>query len=174
MSSPTPHTDNSAEMLELIARVTASIAERMDAQEHALEEIRLLGHKANVQIVERVPHTLEDMKVMERELAAAHRASAVAGQEINMVNAGMELLRSQLRKTQLVLSDTDASYSHDRSVWRAWRRSAFFAIPIMVVLLALILPTFLTRHPLSCEAIGGSWQDQTNGYAACYFLSRSD
>ena len=136
MNRPAPHPDTSAEMLELIAKVTARISDRIDAQDQTLEEIRGLGRSTS-QILDQIPGTIDDVKAQERE-------------------------------------QVEAEYHRDRRKWRAWRRSAVFAIPIIVLLLALILPTLLARHPLTCETIAGMWQEQENGYAACYFLIKAD
>jgi len=124
------HPDNSAEMLELIAKVTASISDRMDGQGEAIEEIRSLGRSVS-QIIDKMPGTVEDIKAEERE-------------------------------------QVEAEHHRDRRKWRAWRWGVFASGPIIVLLLALILPTLLARHPLTCETMAGTWHVE-DGRAFCFF-----
>ena len=122
--------DTSTEMLELIAKVTASLSDRIDAQGKTLEEIRHLG-RSTAQIIDQIPGTIDDVKAEERDRL-------------------------------------DAEHHRDRCKWRIWRRSAFFAVPIIVLLLVLILPTLLARHPLTCETMAGTWHVE-DGMAYCFF-----
>ena len=125
---PAPPPDTSAEMLELIAKVTASISDRMDGQDKTLEDIR---QDANVQILDYLPRVIENMQTEERE-------------------------------------QVEAEYHRDRRKWRAWRWGVFTSGPIIVLLLALILPTLLARHPLTCETMAGTWHVE-DGQAYCFF-----
>lgn len=124
------HSDDSDEMLELIAKVTASISDRMDGQSEAIEEIRSLGRSVS-QIIDKMPGMVEDIKAEERELV-------------------------------------EAEHHRDRRKWRAWRWGVFTSGPIIVLLLALILPTLLARHPLTCETMAGTWHIE-DGKAYCFF-----
>jgi len=126
-----PPPDTSAEMLELIAKVTASISDRIDAQDKTLEDIRRIGQDANVQILDYLPRVIESMQVEERE-------------------------------------QVEAEYHRDRRKWRAWRWGVFTSGPVIVLLLALILPTLFARHPLTCETMAGTWHIE-NGQAYCFF-----
>ena len=128
---PASPPDTSAEMLELIAKVTASISDRIDAQDKTLEDIRRIGQDANVQILDYLPRVIESMQVEERE-------------------------------------QVEAEYHRDRRKWRAWRWGVFTSGPVIVLLLALILPTLLARHPLTCEAMAGTWHVE-DGQAYCFF-----
>jgi len=67
MNRRATHADNSAEMLELIAKVTAGISNRMDRQDEAIEEIRPLGRETKAQIIDRMPRPIETMQTEERE-----------------------------------------------------------------------------------------------------------
>jgi len=131
MNRPALHSDNSAEMLELIAKVTASISDRMDGQDKTLEDIRRIGQDANVQILDYLPRVIESMQVEERE-------------------------------------QVEAEYHRDRRKWRAWRWGVFTFGPVIVLLLALILPTLFARHPLTCETMAGTWHVE-DGQAYCFF-----
>jgi len=126
MNRRAAHPDDSAEMLELIAKVTASIG-----QDEAIEEIRSLGREAKAQIIDRMPRAIESMQAEERE-------------------------------------QVEAEYHRDRRKWRAWRWGVFTSGPIIVLLLALILPTLLARHPLTCETMAGTWHVE-DGKAYCFF-----
>ena len=128
MNRRTAHPEDSAEMLELIAKVTASIADRMDGQDEAIEEIRSLGREAKAQIIDRMPRAIETMQAEERE-------------------------------------QVEAEHHRDR---RKWRWGVFTSCPIIVLLLALILPTLLARHPLTCETMAGTWHVE-DGRAFCFF-----
>jgi len=131
MNRPALHSDNSAEMLELIAKVTASISDRMDGQDKTLEDIRRIGQDANVQILDYLPRVIESMQVEERE-------------------------------------QVEAEYHRDRRKWRTWRWGVFTSGPIIVLLLALILPTLFARHPLTCETMAGTWHVEDR-QAYCFF-----
>ena len=131
MNRRAPYPDNSAEMLELIAKVTASISDRMDGQDEAIEEIRSLGREAKTQILDWMPQAMESMKAEERE-------------------------------------QVEAEHHRDRRKWRAWRWGVFTFGPVIVLLLALILPTLLARHPLTCETMVGTWHVES-GSAYCFF-----
>ena len=71
MNRRAAHPDNSAEMLELIAKVTASISDRMDVQDEAIEEVRSLARAAKAQIFDRMPRAIESMQAEEREQVEA-------------------------------------------------------------------------------------------------------
>lgn len=130
MNRPALHSNESAEMLELIAKVTASISDRMDGQVEAIEEIRSLGRSAS-QFIDKMPGTIESIEAEERERV-------------------------------------EAEYHHDRRRWRAWRWGVLTSGPIIVLLLALILPTLFARHPLTCETMAGTWHVE-DGKAYCFF-----
>jgi len=135
MNRRAAYPDNSAEMLELIAKVTASISDRMDGQDHAIEEIRSLGREAKTQVLDWMPRAMESMKTEERE-------------------------------------QVEAKHRHERRNWRAWRLGGLTSGPIIVLLLALILPTLLARHPLTCETMAGTWHVE-DGRAFCFFQKRA-
>ena len=128
MNRRAAHPDNSAEMLELIAKVTASISDRMDMQDEAIEEVRSLAHAAKAQIFDRMPRAIESMQAEERE-------------------------------------QVEAEYHRDR---RKWRWGVCTSGPIILLLLALILPTLFARHPLTCETMAGTWHVE-DGTAYCFF-----
>lgn len=161
-TSDQPDTET-AEMLALIAKVTASIAERMDGQDRALDDLRRLTTRANTQIADRVPHTLKDVEALRRELNDAKGALYRLQRSEDECEAENENTKQTLRATQRQLSDTTEKLQR-------WQKVTKIAAPVALVIAVTVLPTLLSLHPLTCKAMlatATTDRDDTGWY--CFF-----
>jgi len=165
--------DTSAEMLELIAKVTASISDRMDGQDHAIEEIRLLGREANAQIIDRMPHTVQDMDGMRRKVSESARAASNAQQVAEGAEYRIGQLRQQFEEAEGEAWRYRQAYGKERHKLKIWICGTLALLPFFAILVAIILPPLLGHYPATCGAMGGTWHVE-NGRAYCYFVKLAD
>jgi len=173
MNRRAPYPDNSAEMLELIAKVTASISDRMNAQDHAIEEIRLLGREANAQIIDRMPHTVQDMDGMRRKVSESTMAAAHAEQASKTAEYHAGQIQQRFQKARAESEEYRMSYLKERHRLKMVACLALVAVPLLAVLMAIELPTFFGHNLVTCGVMEGTWHIE-NGRAYCYFVKLAD
>jgi len=173
MNRPALHSNDSAEMLELIAKVTANISDRMNAQDHAIEEIRLLGREANAQIIDRMPHTVQDMDGMRRKVSESVRAAHHAQQVAEGAEHRTGQFRQQLEEAEGEAWRYRVAYGKERDKIKIWICITLAFLPFFAVIVAIILPPLLGHYHATCGAMGGTWHIE-NRQAYCYFVRLAD
>lgn len=148
------------ETLDLIARLVASISDRLDAQGEALAKLTQAQAQAHDRIEPNRIAAATARDIRETLVPELHRIVG-AMEDLNGTKA---LLRQRLRA---------ASREESRASW--WRRHVPFAATLagayaLVLVFGLALPRLLAERDLTCWAIGGTWWEATERYpAACMF-----
>ncbi len=171
---------NVPETLELIAKLLASVSERVDKQTEALDELTgALGELATAEAgaLERIVAT------QERTQAAADpdRTAALAARSVS------QALVPELHKIVDTMDGLTGGKALLRERWRAFDReearqgrwrfepwAVSLGIPLALgLLLAAVMPSAVAQTPLTCRAAGGLWLTQTErDPAACMLNAR--
>ena len=160
---------DTAEMLELIGKVTASLSDRMDEHGKALEDMGERVEESHALIRERMPETPARIAAFRKELKGVHESLIIAQDSLGDAEhrardawERVEAKRTENRELQDALDETDKAR-------RTWKRAVLLAVPVAVLLAGLLLPTLLGRHPLSCKAMLGTWHIEREK-AFCFFV----
>jgi len=168
MTGPKETGTDTAEMLELIGKVTASLSDRMDAQGKALEDIGQRVDAGNDIIRDRLPPMPARIETLKKDFKGVHDTLIQAQDSLSDAEHRAKDAWQRVETKTTELRDLRQDRDTARASLRTWKRATLFAVPVIVLMLALILPTLLARHPLGCKAILGTWHVE-DGKAYCFF-----
>ena len=165
---------DTAEMLELIGKVTASLSDRMDEHGKTLEDIRSLARKADRRTPARPsPKDREALESVTFDLRMARNSIDHLKRNLTLAENQAKSAETRARNWDAQCRSLEQELEDRRAFWRRWKR---LILPVVfAVLIGLILPTFLARSSLGCTAMRGTWgiyPDSGNSY--CYFLGKSN
>ncbi len=168
---------NVPETLELIAKLLASVSERVDNQTEALNELTdALGELATAEAgaLERIVATQERTQVAADPdrvaRATAHSVSQALVPELHKIVDTMD----ELTGGKALLRERWRAFDREEARQGRWRFEPWavsLGIPLALgLLLAAFMPSAVAQTPLTCRGAGGWWWVATERYpAVCVF-----
>ena len=166
MPMPMPIPDRELpETLDLIAKLVASVSDRLDKQGEALDRLAKAQAQTQAQAHERI----------EPDRVAAATARSIRDTlvpELHKIVDTMDGLtggKALLRERWRAFDAEEARLGR----WRFQPWAVVLGIPLALgLLLAAFMPSAVAQTPLTCRAVGGLWWAQTERYpAACTFTA---
>ena len=159
------------ETLDLIARLVASVSDRLDRQAEALDYLMQAQDRFHAQ-AQAAQATQARMQVEPDRVAlvTAQSVHRTLGPELDRIRdtmAGLTGGKALLRERWRVFDAEEARQGR----WRFQPWAVVLGIPLALgLLLAVLMPGAVAQTPFTCRAVGGEWWDHSERYsAACLF-----